>query len=159
MKTFIRMSGVFILALSLGVLLAPRALSMALMTANAVQDQIQTFAQQMQTSMDAAAPGVAVHVATVLIAVGAVIAASFIYLLVFVPLRIHSMHSEMRRQREEIQAMKSEIHLSSELLMDARRDYQTHEGSGAGAEAARSRLHQWVVPRNGGKQIKEVAHP
>ena len=159
MKTFIRTAGIFILALSLGILLAPRAGSMAQLTASALRNQIQSIAAQLQSSMDAAAPGVALHMATILIALGAVMVASFIYLLVYVPVRIHSMHREMRRQREQIQAMKSEVHLSSELLLDARRDYEAHGGDRAGQESARMRLHQWTTPRRDGGQTKEAARP
>ncbi|HLY61677.1 MAG TPA: hypothetical protein VKV95_13100 [Terriglobia bacterium] len=158
MKTFLRMAGVFVLALSLGIFLAPRAGSVAQLTASALGDQIQSIAAQLQSSMDALTPGVAVRVATLLIVLGAVIAGSFLYLLVFVPLRIHFMHGEMRRQREEIQAMKSEIHLSSELLMDARRDYEGQSGKVQQREvAARARLRQWTFPGRDGQQTKDAA--
>lgn len=144
------------MALSLGILLAPRAGSIAELTARAVADQIQSMALQLQSSIDALTPGLAIHLATILIALGAVIAASFFYLLVFVPLRIHSMHGEMRRQREEIQAMKSEIHLSSELLLDARRDYEGQGGKLSQREAAaRARLREWTVPGRDGQQTPD----
>jgi hypothetical protein len=159
MKTFIRTAVLFILALTLGILLAPRAGSIAGLTASALGDQIQSMALQLQTSVDALTPGVAIHLATIIIALGAVIVAAFFYLLVFVPLRIHSMHREMRRQREEIQAMKSEIHLSSELLLDARREYEGPGGKLPQREAAaRARLREWTVPRRDGQQTKDPVH-
>ena len=158
MKAFTRTAGVFILALSLGILLAPRAGSVAELTARAMGDQIQSMALQLESSMDALTPGVAIHLATILIVLGGLIVASFFYLLVFVPLRIHSMHREMRRQREELLAMKSEIHLSSELLMDARRDYAGEGGKLPQREAsARARLRQWTFPGRDGQQAKDAS--
>lgn len=158
MKTFIRSAGLFILALSLGILLAPRAGGIAQLTGSALLDQIQLISGQIQSSLDAATPGVAIHIATLLLALGAVIVASFIYLLVFVPIRIHSMHREIRRQREQIQSMKSEVHLSSELLLDARRDYDMQGMSHAQHEVARPRLQRWTGPRRDGHQTKDATH-
>ncbi|HEV2348688.1 MAG TPA: hypothetical protein VG028_02470 [Terriglobia bacterium] len=159
MKTFIRTTGLFILALSIGILLAPRAGSIAQLTASALRNQIHALAGQIQGSLDAAAPEVAVHIATVLIGLGAVGLTLFLYLLVFMPLRIHSMQREMRRQREQLQSMMSEVHLSSELLLDARRDYQAQGETPVQRETAPSRLHQWTVPRGAGQPAKGATHP
>ena len=159
MRNLARMAGLFILALLLGIFLAPRAQSLAQLTGSALRGQVQAVTLQMQSSMDAAAPDVAVHVATILLVLGAAIVASIVYLLVFLPLRIHSMQRELRSQREQIQAMKSEVHLSSELLLGARREYnlQERDRKVKEQEAAQPRLRQaWTPPRRDGHQDRDA---
>jgi len=108
MKSLIRTLGIFVVALSLGIFLGPRVESMVQLTAAAVQGQVQSGSAQLQSSLDAAAPGVASHLATLLIVLGAIMLSTLISLVIFVPLRIHSMKREIRAQREEIQSMKSD---------------------------------------------------
>jgi len=160
MKSLIRTVGIFVVALSLGIILAPRVQSMVQLTAAAVQGQVQSGSAQLQSSLDAAAPNVASHLATLLIVVGALTLSTLVSLVIFVPLRIHSIQHEIRAQREEIQAMKSEIHLSSELLMDARRNYKGQEHDKKESEPARpsSGLRQWVIPRRPPQNAKDPSH-
>jgi hypothetical protein len=160
MKSLIRTLGIFVVALSLGIFLGPRVESMVQLTGAALQGQVQSGSAQLQSSLDAAAPGVASHLATLLIVLGAIMLSTLISLVIFVPLRIHSMKREIRAQREEIQSMKSEIHLSSELLMDARRNYRVQEHEKKESEPVRpsSGLRQWVAPRRAPQHAKDPSH-
>lgn len=158
MKTFIRTAGIFILALFLGIILAPRAHIMANLTGGAFKEQVHAIAIQVQGLVDASSPSVAFHLATILLAAGAVVVIFFIYLLVFVPIRIYSMQREIRSQGEQIQSMKSEIHLSNELLLEARAKYQAPPKIERGIEmdenASKSRLHQFIFSDRSEQQTK-----
>lgn len=157
MKNIIRSAGIFILALSLGIVLAPRAYSFAQQTSDSIGGQFQALITQAQNLIDNASPSLAAHVATSLILVGIAGIFLIIYLLLIVPIRIRSIQKEIRNHGEQIEAMKSEIHLSSELFLDARREYQ---GKGAVEKdqkenvVGKSRLHGLMFHERQAQQIK-----
>jgi hypothetical protein len=157
MKNFIRFAGISILAMSLGIVLAPRAYSFAQQTSNSFGGQFQALITQAQNFIDNASPSLAAHLATSIILFGIAGIFLIIYLLVIVPIRIHSIQKEIRTHGEQIEAMKSEIHLSSELFLDARREYQ---GKGAVEKAhnenvvGKSRLHMLMSSERQAQQTK-----
>ena len=132
------------LALLLGIILAPRAHVLAHLTGGAFREQVHGMATQVQSFVDASSPSFAFHLATLLIAAGAAIVIFFIYLLVFVPIRIYSMQREIRSQGEQIESMKSEIRISNRLMLEARAKYEPQPGMDIEKHelAAKSRLHQ-----------------
>jgi hypothetical protein len=149
MKSIIRSAGIFILAMSLGIILAPRAYNLAHQTGNAFGGQFQAIVAQAQSYIDTASPNLAAHLATSLILMGASAVFLLLYLLVIIPIRISSIQREIRSHGEQIESMKSEIHLSSELFLDARREYKGKSAVEKDHEQnveAKSRLHRFVFP-------------
>lgn len=155
MKSMIRITGLCILALALGVILAPQVYSLGQQTTSEFQEQAIALVAQLQNYVDAASPNVAAHMAAILLGAGGVAVALFVYLLVFVPIHLYSLQREIRGQGEQIDSLKREIHLSSDLFLEARRGYTAqHENEKEHAEG-KSRLRQLIFHGRNEPSMKE----
>lgn len=146
MKSMIRVMTLFFLALVLGVILAPRVYSVAHQTGYSFQGQVNSIILEMQGTAQNISPTAAALAPAILAGAGALAAALFVYLLLFVPYRIYALQRQIRRQGEQIDSLRREIYLSSDLFIDARRNNKAQIENERAHADAKSDLRQFIFP-------------